>query len=218
VKLGIIADVHEDVDSLRHALTLLKCEGADRNVFLGDIVRLCERLGETVGLLSEAKAVGVWGNHDFGICVNPSAFRDEYGGEVVDYMACLKPRYEVEGCLFTHIEPWLNPERLEDLWWFEGVPETPERTAQSFAAVPHRVMFVGHFHRWFVATSEGLTAWKGEEPITLNPEGRYLVGIGAVCDGHCASFDTETLRLTPFSFGPNARDPVESSPQHEMLT
>src|SRR5690606_13269386 len=35
------------------------------------------------------------------------------------------------GCLFTHVEPWLDTTRLEDLWWFEGAHETPERLAQS---------------------------------------------------------------------------------------
>jgi Calcineurin-like phosphoesterase superfamily domain len=202
VKPGILADVHEDVDHLRRALAVLNTAGVDRFVFLGDVCRLCERLDETVSLLAEVDAEGVWGNHDFGLCINSPEFRGQYSDATVDYMARLKPRHEIEGCLFTHIEPWLDPEKLEDLWWFEGPPETPERAAQSFAAVPHRVMFVGHFHRWFVLSREGRMGWRGEEPITLSPSARHLVGINAICDGWCAQFDTQTLRLTPYDLWP----------------
>ena len=42
---------------------------------------------------------------------------------------------DVEGCLFTQVEPWLDPEKIEDLWYFDGPPETPEQVARSFAAV-----------------------------------------------------------------------------------
>src|SRR4051794_33669799 len=37
-------------------------------------------------------------------------------------MAALRPRLEVEGCLFVHVEPWLDPERIEDLWYFDDEP------------------------------------------------------------------------------------------------
>jgi hypothetical protein len=40
--------------------------------------------------------------------------------------------------------------------YFEGLPETTEQIARSFAAVPNRFIFVEHFHRWLLATSEGL--------------------------------------------------------------
>jgi len=37
--------------------------------------------------LANAKAGGVWGNHDFGLCVGESLeLRQSYGDVVVDYM------------------------------------------------------------------------------------------------------------------------------------
>ena len=62
---------------------------------------------------------------------------------ILDFMGGLRPHLEVDGCLFTHAEPWLDPHKVEDLWYFDGPPDSPGKLARSFAAVPHRVLFVG---------------------------------------------------------------------------
>ena len=116
-------------------------------------------------------------------------------------MGRLRPRLEIEGCLFTHVEPWLDPEKIEDLWYFEGPPETPEQVARIFSAVPNRVMFVGHFHRWLMVSPDGVLPWSGGEPIVLEPGNRYLVAVNAVVQGKSRLFDTETRLLTPFEVG-----------------
>ena len=162
-----------------------------------------ERLEETVEILDEAGAIGVWGNHDFGLCGgNPTGGdRLRYSGRLLDFMGRLRPRLEVEGCLFTHVEPWLDPEKIEDLWYFDGLPEAPERVARIFAAARNRVMFVGHYHRWLLVTPDGIQPWTGDGPIVLEAGNRHLVAIDAVCQGKCALFDTETSLLTPLDVG-----------------
>jgi hypothetical protein len=99
----------------------------------------------------------------------------------------------------THVQPWLDPEKIEDLWYFDGPPETPDQIARSFAAVPNRIIFVGHYHRWLLATADGVQAWVGDRPIVLDAGHRYLVAIHAVCDGWCALFDSGTNELVPFT-------------------
>lgn len=79
-----------------------------------------------------------------------------------------------------------------------GAPDTPERARQSFAAVPHRALFVGHFHRWFLVTPDEAVLWNGEQPIALDPDRRYLIGVHAVVNGRCLVYDTKTRNLTPF--------------------
>lgn len=198
MRLGILSDIHEDVDGLRRALSALGDAGVERLVFLGDVCRMSERLDETVALLASAGVGGVWGNHDFGLCRKPiDELAGHYSPAVVRYMRQLSPRLEIDGCLFTHVEPWLDPTILEDLWWFDGVPASPERVARSLSAVPHRLMFVGHFHRWFVAGRAGVADWAGTEPLSLGGPERYLVGVGAVCEGACGVFDTTACRLEP---------------------
>jgi hypothetical protein len=153
MKLGILADIHEDLEHLWRALAVLQGQGIDRLIVLGYVFELGHRLDATVELLDEAGAVGVWGNHDFGLCRDPHEdLQRRFREETMAFMGRLRPRLDVEGCLFLHVEPWLDPEVIEDLWyfddepWYRGSPqEVGERVARNFDATPHRLRFIGHY-------------------------------------------------------------------------
>ncbi|WP_254508858.1 metallophosphoesterase family protein [Anatilimnocola floriformis] len=197
MKLGLITDIHEEVDNLRAALARLKAERVDKIVMIGDVALLGEHLTETCRLLTEAHAVGVWGNHDYGLCVDPSPeLQQKHPREVFEYFGKLRPSLDIDGFHFSHVEPWLNPESLFDLWYYDGPPDEHGKLWRIFNAAPHRVMFAGHFHKWLLATPEQIVDWHGERPIQLAP-GRFFCVIAAVCDGYFATFDTETSELTP---------------------
>jgi len=201
VKLGLITDIHEDAPRLRLALNRFHREAVDQVVMIGDVVSMGQSLEETCRLLAEADAVGVWGNHDFELCDEPSPETCErWGSAIVDYMTSLKPRLDVAGCHFTHIEPWLDPGRLEDLWHFEGSPDEHGNLDRIFDAVPNRLIFMGHYHCWVLARPDGIVDWKGESPICLDDD-RYFLVVGALCDGDYAILDTESSELTPFHEG-----------------
>ena len=199
MKLGIITDVHESLEYLAKAIEALKAAGTDRIIFIGDACRMCEDLETTVAMLAAAGVEGVWGNHDFGLCQKELSqeSRERHSAALIQFMQQLQPRLVVEDCHFTHIEPWLDTESLEDLWWCDGLPETQERLMQSFTAVAQRVLFIGHYHRWFLGTPAGLTHWRGEHAIELTAGIRHLVCINALCEGWCAIYDTENAVLTP---------------------
>ena len=61
MKLGLLADIHENTRQLQKAIDVLQQHGADRFVVLGDVFEMGKHLEETVGLLREIQAVGVWG-------------------------------------------------------------------------------------------------------------------------------------------------------------
>jgi hypothetical protein len=154
---------------------------------------------QVAGLLEEARAFGVWGNHDAGLSHEVSVeLRDEADPALLEFAAHLQPQLTLEGCRFSHIEPWRNPCRVEDLWAFDGVPDTTTNAERSFESVPERVIFFGHFHVWLVMRrSVGRMRWDGLGPITLRGPDRYLVVVAPVVDGWCATFDTEQFELTP---------------------
>jgi hypothetical protein len=201
MRIGILADIHESLTNLRWSIDVLHNQSAACLVVLGDVFELGHRLKETVDILARAGAVGVWGNHDFGLCRDNARPEDweRYGERALAFMRSLQPRLEIDGCLFSHVEPWLDPEKIEDLWYFDGPPENPHQIARSFAAVGHRLIFVGHYHRWLVATLGGVQPWIGDRPIVLESAKRYLIAVHAVCDGRCALFDTGTNELVPFN-------------------
>ena len=202
MKLGLIADIHEHVDNLCKCLRLLKSEGVDQIVMLGDVYEMGHRIRPTCELLATETVVGVWGNHDFGLCVNPTTeMHQDYGDVVIGYMTSLKARLVIDDCYFAHIEPWLDSYQLQDLWFFEGMPETAERRQQIFGAQPQRVFFAGHYHRWLLVSPERTQDWDGSIPICLK-EGRHFVVLDALVKGSFATYDTVTGWLVPHRLMP----------------
>jgi hypothetical protein len=200
MKLGLLTDIHEHVDYLRYALDQFRRLHVEKVIVIGDICEVGGRIEETCRLLTEAKAVGVWGNHDFGLCGDlDDETRAKYPAMVIDYMTSLRPRLVVDDCHFMHVEPWLDPEDIADLWYFDGPPDEHGNLERSFNAVPSRIMFAGHFHKWLMATPHGVSDWQGDVPLRLN-QGRYFVVIGALCEGQFAIFDTATSELIPFNY------------------
>jgi hypothetical protein len=80
-----------------------------------------------------------------------------------------------------------------------------ELAALSFAAIDHRLLFVGHYHRWWAASEEGSLNWKGEGPLELAANRRYFVVVDAVLGGWCAWLDTDTGVLLPIRIGDTRR-------------
>jgi len=201
MKLGLLADIHEHNRHLRMALHAFRHERVDQVVVLGDVIDRGNRIEESCRLLKEVAAIGVWGNHDFGLCYDPAEWaRRKYSQAVLDFMASLQPSLEIEGCRFTHIEPWLDPYDVSDLWNLDMLPYTTERLARSFGAVQNRVMIMGHIHQYFAATPTGLLDWHGEQAIRLDAQTRYLIGLAALHDGKYAVLDTCTDQLIPLSY------------------
>ena len=199
MKLGLLTDIHEHVEYLNPALSHLAREQVDQVVVLGDVFKKGQRINETCRLLAEANAIGVWGNHDYGLSHEPSKeVRAKYSADVIEYMTSLRPRLEIHGCHFTHVEPWLDPEKESDLWYYDGTPGDRRKLDRIFNAVPNRLIFIGHFHRWLLAGPDETDDWQGDCPIRLH-HGRYFVVVGPLFKGQYAIFDTATSELTPFN-------------------
>lgn len=201
MRIGIVTDVHDEVERLAAALRILRADGAEAIVSLGDVTDFHgprNRAWEVARLLRDAGAVGVWGNHDFGLCRDvPLHALDHPDPEALAYFATWTGRLELCGCHFSHVEPWLNPDDPLALWHFDGPPDTADKLARSFAAVLHPVMCCGHFHRWLAGTPNGLLDWRGDRPLTFEPGDRHLVVVGPLFAGAFALLDTDARTLTP---------------------
>ena len=170
MRIGLLADIHEDVEALSSAIWTCRRAGVDRLLTLGDIFETGERFAEAVDLLREADVGGVWGNHEFALYAGRGdSVESQFDWRTLDYMQRLTPRYEVEGVLLGHVLPCLDPTDISQPWYVERAPVTAEAAAPNFAAFPHRRMFVGHFHRWLAVTQNGPVDWSGESPIRLMP-------------------------------------------------
>jgi hypothetical protein len=200
--MGLLADIHEDVDRLAAAIEWCQREGANRLFTLGDIFATGERFADAVDLLREANVGGVWGNHEFGLFAGRGSVESMFDWRTLDYMHRLDSRIEVEGVLLSHVLPCIDPTDIQQSWYVKRAPVTSADAAPNFEAFPHRRMFVGHFHRWLTVTPNGALDWSGTKPIVFDSQERYLVVIAAVCDGWCAIYDTDSDVLTPCDLGP----------------
>jgi len=205
MRLGIVADVHEAVVPLAQALTEFRRQGVDQVVNLGDACDTFSPVGrasDVVALLQAVGAIGVWGNHDIGLCYDvPDRIRESTSRVVLEYMGTMQPALVLQDCRFSHVEPWLDAHKAENLWYYDGPPDTPEKANRSFSAVPERCLFLGHFHRWLVMTPSRGVEWQGERPLQMQASERYLVVVAPVLAGWCAIYDTDQLLLTPIRCG-----------------
>lgn len=125
MKLGLVTDIHEYADNLRRALDEFARVEVDQVVVLGDLTCLGDELEPICQLLQEARAIGVWGNHDLGLCLDPEpALVARFPRVVLDFMGTLRPRLSLGDCHFSHVEPWLDPTDPAQINYFEGPADT----------------------------------------------------------------------------------------------
>ena len=210
MKLGIVSDIHEAVELLERALAILEREGVEQVVVLGDVFETGPRIDATVRLLEATKAVGVYGNHDYGLSNEPSDYiRERFSPRVLAFMGSLLPRLEIEGAFFAHREPALDCSEVTEIWHVDDEPMSPRVIARSFASVPNRSIFLGHFHCWTAFRQDGPSPGTANRRWPLPEDGPTMVMSSAVCDGHAAIFDTTTRVLKPIDLYADGSRPAD---------
>ncbi|MCS7465422.1 metallophosphoesterase [Stieleria sp. ICT_E10.1] len=122
MRIGLLADIHGDVENLALAIEHLQQSSVDKFVLLGDVIYDSRDADETVALLQSCDAVGVWGNHELGLCVAPDdEVRELYSDSVMSFFSTLQPRLELGDVLVTHTFP--TEDAGEVLSYYVGHPE-----------------------------------------------------------------------------------------------
>lgn len=200
--IGLLSDIHEDIERLTLALDALRAARCDRLIMLGDVYDTGDRVAEACRVLAAAEIPGVWGNHDFGLCADVAEdIAATLDAGVLAYMATLRPRIMIGDCLFQHVEPWLDPTQVENLWQHFGPADSVTRIERALQESPRRVSFMGHLHEWLIANTEGPVLIGEPRPTMLALDRRWLVAVGAVCDGWAATYRSDSGLLTPVHLG-----------------
>jgi diadenosine tetraphosphatase ApaH/serine/threonine PP2A family protein phosphatase len=212
--LAIFSDIHSNREAFDTCLAAARAEGAERFVFLGDLVGYGADPAYVVDRVAQLRAEGalvVRGNHDAAI----GAARDtmnSYAREAIvwtraqlsqaqkEFLASLPLTAELDETLFVHAEA-SHPER----WIYITHPFEAER---ALRATPKRVTISGHVHRpqLYGQAERGLPARRiptTGEAVSLAPERKWLAILGSVgqprdeiSEAAYALYDAEGARLS----------------------
>ncbi len=151
MRIAVISDIHANIEALEKTAELIKKQGVDTIVCLGDIVGYGANPNECLKLVRELTPHVLLGNHDEAAIdtskteyFNPFAriaaewTHHELTEEHREYIGKLPYILELEGILFVHSSPYEPGE------WHYIITTTDAQTNFAYFAQP--VCFVGHSH------------------------------------------------------------------------
>ncbi len=210
MRIGILSDVHSNLESLQAVLDACEKEQIDEYVCLGDTVGYGANPNECVTLIRDLTGHLVAGNHDQGVTGDTSIsyFNDAakkavawskriMSKEHLRFLSSLPLTLEYHGMLFVHSTPSFPEE------WKYIV--SIDNAMHEFAFFEQRCCFVGHSHQpgVFSINDDHEMGSSIDESLQCIETKRYIINAGSVGqprDGDPRAsyviFDTETKRLT----------------------
>lgn len=186
MRYAIVSDVHGNLESLRHVLSVLSED--DALVSLGDVVGYGPNPNECVAALRDRCRLAVLGNHDLAAVEN-------FGVEHFN-RAAREAIGWTQGVLDDSSRAWLDllpyELRLPDFLLVHGAPVNyfeyildKDAAARAFDATDARIVFVGHTHiaEYWVREADGTIGHKHMQHggvLELQGEKRYIVDVGSV--------------------------------------
>lgn len=224
MKIGVISDVHANLEALETCLAKLDELKPDKLVCLGDIVDYCAQPNECIELIKNNADAVILGNHDeaqfnheLAEGFSESAYissvhtRSVIKPEYVEYFKTLPYSFSLEDLLFVHASPKALPGYKYVL--------TPETAKENFNAFSERVCFIGHSHRPIIFEENSSNVFEADS-VNENRNLRYIINVGSVGqprDGDprlsFGFFDTENCKYSNY----RVNYPAESASNKILL-
>jgi predicted phosphodiesterase len=185
LKIGIIGDIHGNIEALTTVLGALDAEHVDEIVCVGDVVGYGASPGECIRIVRERTTAVVAGNHDFGAV----------GKQALDYFNAAAR----EAVLWT-----AKQLSEEDREWLSGLPLVhrakeyelvhasfympeafeyifnPEEAAPSFTYQKSNLAFFGHTHWPSTFLGGDPVRHVIQKSVPIAPPGKLMVNVGSV--------------------------------------
>lgn len=207
MRIGIISDVHSNLEALTQALAALDRQRPDRVFCLGDVVGYGASVNECCALVRKVSEVTLLGNHDAAVSgrMDYSFYYDaarhaldwtasRIDPDHMDWLRSLPYAHRIEGVQLTHGNP-VAPESYEYVFAIE----------QARELLPHLdaladVNFIGHSHlcKAFALNAAGDVTEVVATRFGLRRGYKYVISVGSVgqprdCDNRACFvvYDTE---------------------------
>lgn len=186
--LGIIADLHANLEASEAVLRQLDAMRPDRVICLGDVTGYYANPNEVVALVRERNIDILMGNHDSAVCglEEPWFFNenaqaairwqsDQLLPEHREWLAGLPPQLHVDSdILAVHGAPGNRDDYIVD--WLDAM-----RHVEYLARMNVKICFFGHSHRATMLSERGSTLRKnGSGAFEVSPANRYFINPGSV--------------------------------------
>lgn len=143
MKLGLISDIHGDVDRLKTALDLLNEKQVDRILCMGDVVFSLKQAEKVVDLLAEQDICCVKGNHDRWYLEDK--FRDLNADKTAQFLSKCHPIYRFDfeslSILLAHGTPWSDMQEVTH----NNLPLLKLQFSECCSDT--QIVILGHSHR-----------------------------------------------------------------------
>lgn len=197
MRLGIISDVHANIEALGAAVEALNVDGVDQCVCLGDTVGYGASPNECCDVVRRLSKATVLGNHDAAVAGHMDysyyydaarSVLDSHAAVLTDenmaWLQKLPYRYPMDdlGVQLCHGSP-INPEEFDYVF----APEQARELLPHVDVLP-QVTFIGHSHlaKVFALVDDDVTEVTPSK-FRLRPEATYIISVGSV--GQPRDFD-----------------------------
>jgi len=211
MRIGILSDIHANLEALTQSLAALERHKPDRVVCLGDVVGYGASVNECCELVRKVAEVTLLGNHDAAVSgrMDYSFYYDaarhaldwtasRIAPDHLEWLRSLPYAHRMNGLQFTHGNP-VNADSYEYVFAIE----------QARELLPHfgelaEVNFIGHSHlcKVFALQAGGEVNEVVATRFTLDPGQKYVISVGSVgqprdCDNRACfvTFDTDTKTI-----------------------
>jgi diadenosine tetraphosphatase ApaH/serine/threonine PP2A family protein phosphatase len=207
MRIGIISDIHSNLEALSQSLAALERHRPDRVICLGDVVGYGASVNECCDLVRKVAEVTVLGNHDAAVSGRMDySFYYDAARHALDWTAS---RIDADHLEWLRSLPYVH--RMGDLGFSHGNPVNAESYEYVFAIeqarelIPHlgglaEVNFVGHSHlcKSFALHPGGDVAEVVATRFGIRRGYKYVVSVGSIgqprdCDNRACfvTYDTE---------------------------
>ncbi len=187
MKIAFISDIHSNLEAFQAVMASLARNGAEKVMFLGDIVGYGANPNECIDLLRDTADCNIAGNHDFA-AVNKTdiSYFNPYAQEAVLwtknvltrqnalYLSSLPLTDALYNFMVVHSTP-LHPE----LWDYVVSFSDAQIGFENFT---QQICFIGHSHHpgIFVQDRAGGISAEEKTTISIREGNRYIINIGSV--------------------------------------
>jgi predicted phosphodiesterase len=185
LKIGVIGDIHGNLEALTAVIGALDAEHVDDIVCVGDVVGYGANPAECIRMVRGRASAVVAGNHDFGAVGKQAldyfnaAARDavlwtakQLSEEDRGWLSNLPLVHRAKDFEMVHAS-FYQPESFEYIF-------NPEEAAPSFTYQESNLAFFGHTHWPSMFLGEDPVRHVIQKSVPIAPPGKLLVNVGSV--------------------------------------